>query len=140
MFGLSLSTALMGAFVAGNDAGKVYGTWPRMGTNFIPSDLIDDNISPIWKNAFEHPTMVQFIHRNSAYATIIASMALMVYSRHLNTQALLSMQASLASHVLCSMSLAQAGLGVAVLTSGVSLPLASLPLPAPLVLPLPLAG
>lgn len=50
-----------GAFVAGLDAGLVYNSFPKMGESWIPDDLF--TFSPILRNVFENPTMVQFDHR-----------------------------------------------------------------------------
>lgn len=50
-----------GAFVAGLDAGLVYNSFPKMGESWIPEDLL--TFSPVLKNVFENPTMVQFDHR-----------------------------------------------------------------------------
>jgi cytochrome c oxidase assembly protein subunit 15 len=57
-------TAFSGAFVAGNEAGLVHSDFPKMGGEWVPSDLINDAIQPLWKNVFENSTMVQFNHRN----------------------------------------------------------------------------
>ena len=56
---------LLGALVAGIDAGRAFPTWPLMGGGFFPPDpfLID----PVWRNFFEDAGLVQFIHRMSAY-------------------------------------------------------------------------
>lgn len=56
---------LLGALVAGLDAGLVYNTFPLMDGRFLPGDLYF--ISPAWKNHFENVTMVQFQHRIGAY-------------------------------------------------------------------------
>jgi len=34
-----------------------------MGDGFIPSDIISSEITPFWKQFFEHGTLVQFDHR-----------------------------------------------------------------------------
>lgn len=47
--------------MAGLDAGLVYNSFPKMGDTWIPEDLL--TFSPILKNVFENPTMVQFDHR-----------------------------------------------------------------------------
>lgn len=47
--------------MAGLDAGLVYNSFPKMGESWIPEDLL--TFSPILKNVFENPTMVQFDHR-----------------------------------------------------------------------------
>ena len=36
---------IFGAFVSGLDAGKIYQTWPLMGSSFFPDDLTLDNIN-----------------------------------------------------------------------------------------------
>ena len=62
-------TALSGAFVAGLEAGHAYNTWPLMNGQWIPDGLLkhtaDDGrqLTPMWRNAFENTTMVQFNHR-----------------------------------------------------------------------------
>ena len=56
---------VIGAFVSGMDAGKVYNTWPLMGASYFPDDsrfIEFFNIS-----LFDNPSIVQFIHRNLAY-------------------------------------------------------------------------
>ena len=55
----------IGAFVSGMDAGKIYNSWPLMGSTYLPND---NNISNLFKlSAFDDPSLVQFIHRNLAY-------------------------------------------------------------------------
>lgn len=70
----SLSTGLMhfaflqillGALVAGIDAGRSYTDWPLMGGQVIPPNPF--MIEPLWKNFFENPGLVQFIHRCAGY-------------------------------------------------------------------------
>tara|TARA_B100001123_G_scaffold184537_1_gene211163 strand:- start:997 stop:1812 length:816 start_codon:yes stop_codon:yes gene_type:complete len=59
----------IGAFVSGLDAGQIYQTWPLMNQTYFPDDAkINDLLS---LNAFEIPSIVQFIHRNIAYFIII---------------------------------------------------------------------
>jgi len=59
---------IIGAFVSGMDAGKIYNTWPLMGASYFPDD---NNISNLFKfNAFSDPSLVQFIHRNLAYVIL----------------------------------------------------------------------
>ena len=56
---------IIGAFVSGMDAGKIYNTWPLMGNNYFPDD---NNFFNLFKvNALSDPSLVQFIHRNLAY-------------------------------------------------------------------------
>mgnify|MGYP002152242759 CR=1 FL=1 len=74
----SLSTGLMhftflqillGALVAGIDAGRAFPTWPLMGSGFFPPDPFQ--LTPIWRNFFEDAGLVQFIHRMSGYLLFI---------------------------------------------------------------------
>ena len=55
----------IGAFVSGMDAGKIYNSWPLMGTTYFPND--NEVINLFKFSAFSDPSLVQFIHRNLAY-------------------------------------------------------------------------
>ena len=62
---LILIQIVIGAFVSGMDAGKIYNSWPLMGNTYFPDD---NNIENLFKlTAFSDPSLVQFIHRNFAY-------------------------------------------------------------------------
>ncbi len=62
---LILIQIVIGAFVSGMDAGKIYNSWPLMGNTYFPND---NNIQNLFKlSAFSDPSLVQFIHRNLAY-------------------------------------------------------------------------
>jgi cytochrome c oxidase assembly protein subunit 15 len=56
---------IIGAFVSGMDAGRVYNTWPLMGSSYFPDD--SQFIEFLNVNVFDNPSIVQFIHRNLAY-------------------------------------------------------------------------
>ena len=56
---------LLGALVAGIDAGRNYIDWPLMAGGILPPDLFA--LDPIWRNFFEDDGLVQFIHRISGY-------------------------------------------------------------------------
>jgi len=60
---------IMGAFVSGMDAGKIYNTWPLMGTNYFPDDNLIANLFRL--SSLSEPSLVQFIHRNLAYLIMI---------------------------------------------------------------------
>jgi len=60
---------LIGALVAGIDAGRSYTDWPLMGGQFLPPDLF--YLTPWWRNFFEDPGLVQFVHRISGYILFI---------------------------------------------------------------------
>ena len=60
---------LLGALVAGIDAGRSFTDWPTMGGQFFPPYAFD--ITPAWRNFLENPGLVQFIHRMSGYLLLI---------------------------------------------------------------------
>ena len=60
---------VIGAFVSGMDAGKIYNSWPLMGNTYFPND---SNLKDLLKlSALSDPSLVQFIHRNLAYLITI---------------------------------------------------------------------
>ena len=74
----SLSTGLMhfaflqiliGALVAGIDAGRSYTDWPLMGGQVFPANALV--LEPWWRNFFESPGLVQFIHRIAGYLLLV---------------------------------------------------------------------
>ena len=72
---------LMGALVAGIDAGRNYVDWPLMAGGFLPPDPFQ--ITPWWRNFFENDGLVQFIHRMLAYVLIVV--AIVIYLRALGS-------------------------------------------------------
>ena len=56
---------IIGAFVSGMDAGKIYNSWPLMGNSYFPND--NELINLFKLSVFSDPSLVQFIHRNLAY-------------------------------------------------------------------------
>jgi len=68
---------LLGALVAGIDAGRSFTDWPLMGGQFFPEDAL--YIEPVWRNFFENPGLVQFIHRMAGY--LLAIFAVVVWLR-----------------------------------------------------------
>lgn len=70
---------VLGAFVAGTDAGYAYNTWPLMEGKWIPDGLWV--VQPAWLNMFETLITVQFVHRMFAYALVAAAVILFVLAR-----------------------------------------------------------
>ena len=56
---------ILGAFVSGLDAGKVYQTWPLMNLNYFPNDVMITKFLDLFD--FDNHSLVQFYHRNMAY-------------------------------------------------------------------------
>ena len=67
---------IMGAFVSGLDAGRIYQTWPLMGNSYFPNDTIflTNNLLN-----FDNHSLVQFYHRNLAYLIFIYVLSLTIY-------------------------------------------------------------
>ncbi|WP_287885495.1 MULTISPECIES: heme A synthase [Paracoccus] len=74
---LAFVQILLGALVAGIDAGRMYTGWPTMGGEWIPAEIWDATLG--WRNFFENPALVQFIHRMTGY--LLAVFAVVVFLR-----------------------------------------------------------
>ena len=74
---LAFLQILLGALVAGIDAGRSYTDWPLMGGQIVPPDPF--LIEPAWTNFFENPGLVQFVHRCVAY--LLAAYTVMAWLR-----------------------------------------------------------
>ena len=67
---------IIGAFVSGMDAGKIYNSWPLMGNTYFPDD---NNFKDLFRlSAFSDPSLVQFIHRNLAYVISIFYLSIFI--------------------------------------------------------------
>ena len=78
---------LLGALVAGIDAGRSYTDWPLMGGQIFPASAF--TFEPMWRNFFESPGLVQFIHRVSGYLLLIFAVVVWLRGRksaHANTR------------------------------------------------------
>lgn len=75
-------TLLSGPFVAGNDAGHAYNTWPKMIDDWVPPEWITTICDPVkrWRHFFEDTAVVQFDHRMLAYASVASTVGLYAYS------------------------------------------------------------
>jgi cytochrome c oxidase assembly protein subunit 15 len=62
---------VIGAFVAGTNAGFTINTWPSMDGDLIPPGLFD--LQPWWLSAFEDVVTIQFLHRMTAYLIVIVA-------------------------------------------------------------------
>lgn len=63
---------MLGAFVAGTDAGRAYSDWPQIGGEWLPSTYAQ--LEPFWRNLVENHAATQFNHRTLGY--IVALFAL----------------------------------------------------------------
>jgi cytochrome c oxidase assembly protein subunit 15 len=71
---------LIGALVAGIDAGRSFAEWPLMAGGLWPPQMLV--IEPVWRNFFENPGTVQFIHRMVGYLLLAFSMVVWLRARH----------------------------------------------------------
>ena len=70
--GLTFVQILLGALVAGIDAGRGFTDWPLMAGGFLPPDPLW--MEPIWRNFFENAGLVQFVHRMAGYLLLAAGL------------------------------------------------------------------
>lgn len=66
---LSFLQIILGALVAGIDAGTTYTDWPLMAGEFFPSLAFEQ--SPWWSNFFESEALTQFNHRIVGYVLFV---------------------------------------------------------------------
>ncbi len=68
---------LLGALVAGIDAGRNFTDWPLMAGGFLPPAPFE--LEPVWRNFFEDDGLVQFMHRMAGY--LLAAFGIVVWLR-----------------------------------------------------------
>jgi cytochrome c oxidase assembly protein subunit 15 len=73
---LLLVQFVLGAFVAGLDAGRMHTTWPSMSEQWTPDGM--GALSPVWSNAVDNPVTVQFLHRWMGVVVALAALAVAV--------------------------------------------------------------
>ncbi len=115
--GLVFLTILSGGFVAGNDAGLAYNSFPLMDGRFVPQDIF--RLEPWWRNFFENLPLVQLDHRLLALLVVFATIALWLAG----LRAPLGAGARRAFNFWAAMVLAQLGLGISTLLLFVPVPL-----------------
>jgi len=70
---------LLGALVAGIDAGRTYTDWPLMAGGLLPPEMF--SLTPWWRNFFEEPGLVQLMHRLAGYLLFVYGLVLWRASR-----------------------------------------------------------
>jgi cytochrome c oxidase assembly protein subunit 15 len=76
---LTFAQILLGALVAGIDAGRGYVDWPLMAGEVFPSDAFA--LDPLWSNFLDNAGLVQFNHRLVAYLLFLVGLAAWLRSR-----------------------------------------------------------
>jgi len=82
---LIFAQIIIGAFVSGMDGGKIYNSWPLMGSTYFPDDNSINNLFS--STAFNDPGLMQFIHRNLAYLIFFLYLLILiiVYKNNLSS-------------------------------------------------------
>jgi cytochrome c oxidase assembly protein subunit 15 len=70
---------LLGALVAGIDAGRTYNDWPLMAGAFLPPYPFE--LEPVWRNFFENAGLVQFMHRIAGYLLLAFGIVVWLWAR-----------------------------------------------------------
>ena len=109
---------ILGAFVSGLDAGKIYQTWPLMGYTYLPNDLIFTDFKNLID--FENHSLIQFYHRNLAYFLTLYILALAFFVFRFR---IIKLYKSI--FLILFFLLIQIILGILTLTSGLNIYLAS---------------
>ena len=109
---------IMGAFVSGLDAGLLHQTWPLMGNNFFPDDIILIDLMNLFN--FNEHSLVQFYHRNLAY---LISVYIILFSIYIFRKKLVNLYKPL--KILIFALVLQILLGIFTLLSGLNIYLAS---------------
>jgi len=104
----------LGAFTAGLRAGYAFASWPKMGDEWFPAGGWAAPQSVV-ANLSSNPIVVQFVHRWWAWAVAALALALAWRVRSRSPMPALAVTVAL---------VAQIGLGIATLLSGVALPIA----------------
>uniref|UniRef100_A0A0K0EPS1 Cytochrome c oxidase assembly protein COX15 n=1 Tax=Strongyloides stercoralis TaxID=6248 RepID=A0A0K0EPS1_STRER len=99
-------TAMVGALVAGLDAGLVYNSWPKFADKWLPENMLSQ--SPSWRNFTENPVTVQFLHRNMAYLTLLVITSTWIIGKRMP----LPRRTRIALNGLILMAYTQAALGI----------------------------
>lgn len=79
LVGLSFLQILLGALVAGIDAGRSYVDWPLMGGRLFPATGLD--LEPVRSNFLANPGLVQFNHRIVGYLLFVVGLVAWLRSR-----------------------------------------------------------
>jgi len=118
MVGLIFVQVLLGALVAGNQAGLVYNDWPLMGGHLLPKDYAGTSL---WATLAHSQGAVQLHHRLMAYLIVVVAIVTAVAAWRSSYLAQESKRLALA---LAGLVLLQASLGIATLMLRVPLGLA----------------
>jgi cytochrome c oxidase assembly protein subunit 15 len=110
---------VLGALVAGIDAGRSYIDWPLMAGEILPSTAFEEQ--PLWRNFLDNPALVQFNHRLVGYLLLLLAIAAWLRGRR---SALGHLRGAFAA--MLAMLALQVALGIVTVMHAAPLPLALL--------------
>ena len=111
LIAVAFGQIVLGALVAGIDAGRNYTDWPLMGGEVFPSTAF--NLEPFWSNFLGNPGLVQFDHRLLGYALFVVGLLAWLRSRR---SALAHIRGAYAA--MMAMLVVQVALGIATVMNG----------------------
>ncbi|MER2507211.1 MAG: heme A synthase [Amaricoccus sp.] len=103
---VAFAQVVLGALVAGIDAGRAYPEWPLMAGQLVPPGAFD--LRPAWRNFLDNPGLAQFNHRMVGYLLLLLIIIAFWRAR---ASALASLRAAFAA--VLHMGLLQVALGIA---------------------------
>ena len=118
LFLLIFFQVIIGAFVSGLDAGRIYQTWPLMNYSYFPNDVLVEKLFDLFD--FKNHSLIQFYHRNIAYFIVIYIFFLGYFIYKNKLQNLIN-----PLHVVLSFLFLQIFLGIITLISDLNMYLAS---------------
>ncbi|WP_447760343.1 COX15/CtaA family protein [Sphingopyxis panaciterrae] len=111
IIGILFFQLLLGAWVAGLNAGYVASTWPSMNGHFVPEGI--DGSDGVWMAFTNDPFLIHFIHR---WWSWVAALALLLLARRLSKGG-----AQIETTLLVAVVAAQMTLGILTVVTGVSM-------------------
>ena len=121
--GLTAVTVVSGALVAGNDAGRAFNSWPKMGDDWIPPGMYE--LTPWRRNLTESTATVQFNHRILGTTTALTALGIAAVGLSPTRAAMLTPQARKGIYAMAVTASGQFTLGVATLLTYVPISLAA---------------
>ena len=76
---LAMVQIVLGALVAGIDAGRSFTSWPLMAGQIVPTGAL--SLEPVWRNFFENAGLVQFLHRTAGYLLFVFGLVVWLRGR-----------------------------------------------------------
>jgi cytochrome c oxidase assembly protein subunit 15 len=106
LIGVTFAQIVLGALVAGIDAGRSFPEWPLMAGAIVPPGILD--LEPVWANFTQNAGLVQFNHRMLGYLLVLLGLVAWLRSRRTPM-----VHIRRAFDAMALMMIAQLGLGIA---------------------------